>query len=102
MTLAKDLATGGEVMKARGIICTDPEPPKVWTRNVTARFRIKTDRIELRGVEQSATMFLNVTWAGEMPKRGDCVEIVGAAQNLEPPRNPGQFDVAAYLRRQGV
>jgi ComEC/Rec2-related protein len=102
MGLAKDLATGGQVMLARGIICTDPEPPKVWTRNVTARFRMKTESIEFRGARRPAAILMNVTWAGEMPARGDCVEIVGATQNLPPSRNPGQFDVAAYLRRQGV
>jgi ComEC/Rec2-related protein len=100
--LAKDLGTSNEVIRARGVICTDPEPPKVWTRNVTARFRMKTDTIEVRGSPRATALLLNVTWAGEMPQQGDRVEMIGAAQNLAPPRNPGQFDVAAYLRRQGV
>ena len=73
MGVAKDLATGGEVMLARGIICTDPEPPKIWTRNVTARFRMKTERIDFRGAWRPVPILMNVTWAGEMPLRGDFI-----------------------------
>ena len=102
MTLAKELRAGPEVMRVRGIITTEPEAPKVWTRNVTARFRLKTESIEWRDLTRDIPLLLNVTWAGEMPKAGDRVEIVGAAQNIAARRNPGQFDLGNYLRRQGV
>jgi competence protein ComEC len=41
-------------------------------------------------------------WSGESPVYGDRVRISGMAQALESPRNPGQFDVAGWLSRQGV
>lgn len=35
-------------------------------------------------------------------KEGESVELLGRLEPLRPPRNPGAFDWAAYLRRQGV
>jgi competence protein ComEC len=41
-------------------------------------------------------------WSAKPPVYGDRVRISGTAQRIEPPRNPGQFDVSQWLSRQGV
>ena len=44
-----------------------------------------------------------VKWAGESPAYGDRVSIQGEAiRSPEPPRNPGEFDYAAYMNRLGI
>ena len=47
----------------------------------------------------NATWF--VRWRGA-PKFGDELKLSGMAQPVEPPRNPGQFDMRSYLARHDV
>jgi competence protein ComEC len=101
--LAREFAEGPRVVRATGIVWDEPEKPAVWTRNVTARFRLKLESLTLAGGKRPAEVFVNVAWAGaDVPAYGDRVSLTGSAANLAGPRNPGQFDVAAYAQRQGV
>ena len=100
--LAEQLVSGPRVIRATGIVWNEPEKPVVWSRNVTARFRLKVVFLELGGAAREANLLVNVSWAGEMPEYGDRVSLVGSIKNLEGPRNFGQFDFASYSRRQGV
>jgi competence protein ComEC len=100
--LSEQLVSGPRVIHATGIVWNEPEKPLVWSRNVTARFRLKVETLELDGAAREANLLVNVFWAGEMPAYGDRVSLVGSVRNLEGPRNPGQFDFADYSRRQGV
>ena len=101
--LAREFAEGPRVVRATGIVWDEPEKPAVWTRNVTARFRLKLESLTLAGGERAAEVFVNVAWAGaDVPAYGDRVSLTGSAANLAGPRNPGQFDAAAYAQRQGV
>jgi competence protein ComEC len=43
-----------------------------------------------------------VRWRGSAPVYGDRVRIVGSAQRVDGPRNPGEFDFARWLSRQGI
>jgi competence protein ComEC len=43
-----------------------------------------------------------VRWHGDAPGYGDRVRIAGSAQVVEGPRNPGEFDSARWLSRQGI
>jgi competence protein ComEC len=100
--LSAQMVSGPRVIHATGIVWNEPEKPAVWSRNVTARFRLKVDSLELDGAARRANLLVNVSWAGEMPEYGDRVSLVGSIKNLEGPRNPGQFDFANYSRRQGI
>ena len=100
--LAREFADGPRVVQAVGIVWDEPEKPTVWTRNITARFRLKLESLTLAGAARGADIFVNVAWAGEVPAYGDRVALTGRAANLAGPRNPGQFDAAAYAQRQGV
>jgi competence protein ComEC len=46
--------------------------------------------------------FVQVRSVGEKPATGDRVRIRGLARPMMPPRNPGEFDEAAWSARQGV
>jgi competence protein ComEC len=100
--LSERLISGPRVVRATGIVWNEPEKPAVWSRNVTARFRLKVGSLEMDGAAREADLLVNVSWAGEMPAYGDRVSLVGFIKNIEAPRNPGQFDFASYSRRQGV
>ena len=100
--LSRDIASGPRVVRATGVVWNEPEKPATWSRDVTARFRLRVESLEIDGTTQPVNVLMNAAWAGAMPAYGDRVSITGAASNLEEKRNPGQFDAAAYQRRQGI
>lgn len=100
--LAAGFDRGSRVVRATGVVWSEPEPPQVWSRTVSARFRLKLESIERDGVASPCDALLNVSWSGAMPTYGDRVEVIGSAQNIAPVRNPGQFDGPSYLRRLGL
>ena len=100
--LASEFTDGNRVVRATGIVWSEPEKPAFWSRNVTAYFRLKLESIEIAGRVRHPEAVVNVSWAGTMPAYGDRVEFTASACNLEPARNPGQVDFTGYLRRQGI
>ena len=101
--LAREFAAGPRVVQATGIVWDEPEKPSYFTLHTTCRFRLKLASISLGGVVRPSDVVVNVSWAGkEIPAYGDRVSLTGSAANLEPTRNPGQFDFTGYERRQGV
>jgi len=100
--LARVLGNGPRVVRATGVVWSDPEKPVTASRTVTARFRVKLESLSLDDVAWPGSLLVNVSWAGPFPAYGDRVSFIGSIANLEPPRNPGQFDFAGYQRRQGV
>ncbi len=51
--------------------------------------------IDDRPISTGAQMI--VDWNGPPPSLGDRFRVIGAARNVPPARNPGQFDVASWL-----
>ena len=101
--LAREFASGPRVAQATGIVWDEPEKPASFSRHTTARFRLKLESLSLAGETRASGVLVNVSWAGkEMPAYGDRVSLTGSASNLDPVRNPGQFDFTAYQQRQGV
>ncbi|MCE9611102.1 MAG: ComEC/Rec2 family competence protein [Chthoniobacter sp.] len=101
--LAREFAAGPRVVRVTGIVWEEPEPPAFWSRTVKARFRMKLESISFADEARAADSLVEVSWAGEqIPVYGDRVSLTGSGTNLEPTRNPGQFDAAAYAQRQGV
>ena len=101
--LAREFADGPRVVGVTGIVWDEPETPAVWTRNLTARFRLRLESLTVAGRTRATDVLVNVAWAGAViPAYGDRVSLTGSAANLAGARNPGQFDAAAYAQRQGV
>ena len=101
-TLAQALVDHPRVIQAKGIVWNEPQTPTFWSRHITARFRLRLESIRLGDHTSSSSGFINVAWAGPVPAYGDRVIITGSASNLQPARNPGQFNAQAYANRQGV
>lgn len=100
--LAQLIGEGRSAVRAVGIVVDEPEPPKTWSPWVKAHFQLRLESLEIDGVQRPASCLMNVAWAAPLPRFGDRVELVAAAQNIAPVRNPGQFDLTRYLQRSGI
>jgi competence protein ComEC len=69
------------------------------TGNASFLMRLHQVKIADRDLETNATVF--VRWRGR-PNVGDELALFGTFQPIEPPRNPGEFDMRAYLARRDV
>ena len=100
--LAAEFADGDRVVRATGLVWSEPEKPAFWSRNITAQFRLKLEDLAIAGRMKHPAAIVNVTWAGPMPNYGDRVEFTASARNLAPARNPGPVDFTGYLNRQDI
>src|SRR5438874_196862 len=80
-----------------GIVTTEPKIEA--TGNASFLMRMHQAKIAGQNFETNATVF--VRWRGR-PNVGDKVALFGTFQPIEPPRNPGEFDMRAYLARRDV
>ncbi|HEX8311872.1 MAG TPA: ComEC/Rec2 family competence protein [Chthoniobacteraceae bacterium] len=100
--LAREFTAGSKVVQATGVVWSEPIAPKTWSKHTTCRFRLKLESIMAGGAMRTSDALVEVHWAAAPPAYGDRVELRAGAANVEPVRNPGQFDFPGYLRRQGV
>ena len=100
--LATQFADGNQVVRATGIVWSEPQKPAFWSRDVTAQFRLKLESLEHAGDISHPNATVNASWAGAMPAYGDRVSFTASARNLAPARNPGTVDFTAFLRREGI
>src|SRR6266566_1131628 len=90
---------GAETRPANVIGIVTTEPKIEATGNASFLLRLHKARINGQDFETNATVF--VRWRGR-PNVGDEVALFGTFQPIEPPRNPGEFDMRAYLARRDV
>ena len=100
--LEATLAAGPRVATVWGIVISDPEPLAYSSRKRSGMFRLQVEQMEIGDVSSRCKTRLAVTWSGPLPVYGDRVRLRGSLQPLLPSRNPGEFEYAAYLRRQGI
>jgi competence protein ComEC len=100
--LESALIAGPRVATASGVVISEPERLPYFSKKRTGTFRLRLDRLEIAESGFECGSKLAVTWSGPLPVYGDRVRIRGSLQPLEIPRNPGEFDYADYLRRQGI
>lgn len=100
--LAQELEGGRRVVQVSGVVWTQPEPPKTWSKRTSARFLLKVESLEISGTKWQPNALMEVHWSGPVPAYGDRVELRASAANISPVRNPGQFDWPAYQRRLGI
>jgi competence protein ComEC len=95
--LADELGNRPRVVTATGYVVTEPKiAPSGF-----ATFLLKLKSIEFEGRKQSAHAVWQVRWKGTS-EFGDEVKLFGIAEVIPPPRNPGEFDMRAYLARHDV
>jgi len=90
---------GAETRPANVIGIVTTEPKIEVTGNASFLLRLHKARINGQDFQTNATVF--VRWRGR-PNVGDELALFGTFQPIEPPRNPGEFDMRAYLARRDV
>jgi len=95
--LVAKLGERPRVVTAVGYVITEPKiAPSGF-----ATFLLKLKSIEFEGKKESTEAVWQVRWKG-MSEFGDELKLFGNAEPIAPPRNPGEFDMRAYLARHDV
>ena len=95
--LAQQLGDRPRVVTATGSVITEPKiAPSGF-----ATFLLKLSLIEFEGRKQSTSAVWQVRWKGA-PEFGDELKLFGNAELIASPRNPGEFDMRAYLARHDI
>jgi competence protein ComEC len=95
--LAHGLGERPRVVTAIGCVITEP---KIGASGF-ATFLLKLRSVEFEGKKESTGAVWQVRWKGA-PEFGDELKLSGTAEPIAPPRNPGEFDVHAYLARHDI
>src|SRR5213594_4461391 len=95
--LADELGSRPRIVTAIGSVITEP---KIASSGF-ATFLLKLKSIEFEDRKQSTCAVWQVRWKGA-PEFGDELKFFGTAEPIPPPRNPGEFDMRAYLARRDV
>jgi ComEC/Rec2-related protein len=93
------LSQGVQIVHVTGIVTTDPVSAGYAYHTPHSRFDIRVTSIDAGG---GAPFEAEVYWSGPPPDWGDEVTLVATIAPVAPPRNPGEFDLAAYLARKGI
>jgi ComEC/Rec2-related protein len=95
--LADKLGSRPRVVAAIGSVISEPKiAPSGF-----ATFLLKLKSIEFEDRKQSTRAVWQVRWKSA-PEFGDELKFFGTAEPIPPPRNPGEFDMRAYLARRDV
>src|SRR5437867_746883 len=97
LQLAADLSDRPRVVNAVGFVTSEPKVAP----NGFASFLFSLESIQFEGKTRPTYATLLVRWRGN-PEFGDELKLFGIAEPVAPPRNPGEFDMRAYLARQDV
>jgi len=97
LRLAAELTERPRVVSTIGFVTSEPK----IAPNGFVTFLFKLESIEFAGEIRSTATTLFVRWRGN-PEFGDELKLFGIAEPIAPPRNPGEFDMCAYLARQDV
>jgi ComEC/Rec2-related protein len=97
LRLAARLGERPRVINVTGVVTDEP---KVGA-NGFATFLLKLKSVDLEGETLSTTATFLVRWRGQA-SIADELKLFGIAEPVAPPRNPGEFDMRAYLARLDV
>ena len=97
LRLAARLGERARILGATGFVTSEP---KTNTNGFTT-FLFKLESIQFEGKTFANNATLLVRWPGN-PELSDELRIFGVAEPIEPPRNPGEFDMRSYLARQDI
>ncbi len=95
--LAARLGTRNRAVTVTGDVVTEPKT----MGSGSATFLLQLRSIRLEGNNEPSNAVLFVRWRGPV-KFGDELQLFGIAEPIGPPRNPGEFDMRAYLKREDV
>jgi competence protein ComEC len=97
LELARSLGEEPRPVTVRGTVITEP---KISERGA-ASFLVEAASIEIDGETRPCRAKFFTRWRHAV-ELGDEVRLFGTAQKIEGPRNPGEFDLRAYVTREDV
>jgi competence protein ComEC len=89
-------------VQATGVVTSDPLPAGYAFHTIHSRFEVDVTGITCDGRSLVTRFPAQVYWTGPPPMWGDEVTLAAAISQVPLPRNPGEFDPAAYLARKGI
>jgi ComEC/Rec2-related protein len=95
--LTRQLASERLAIVARGTVVSEP---RVSVRGVNS-FEFRLREIERDGRTESTNAAILARWRGDV-HYGDALQLFGVIGPMEPPRNPGEFHMRAYLARKDI
>lgn len=96
--LARQIQGREWLVEAEGVVASEP---RILSEKFSSfELRLRRLRVDDRNSTPPATIL--VTWPGTPPAYGDVVRATGTLGPIAPPRNPGQFDFAAWCARKGI
>src|SRR5215470_8204058 len=95
--LVNKLGGRPRIVTAVGCVITEPK----IAASGFATFLFKLRSIEFEGRTEPTRAVWQVRWKGA-PEFCDELKLFGTAEPIAPPRNPGEFDMHAYLARHDV
>ncbi len=97
LQLAREWGEQRRAMSVEGSVTTEP----TLSARGTSSFHLRLHWYEHDRERHASPATILVRWKGEV-QFGDAVQIFGVAQPIDGPRNPGEFDMRAYLARRDV
>lgn len=97
LRLARELGKQPQPLTVVGTVISEP---RISARGL-ASFLFRLESLEREGATFNSNATLSVRWRGEA-EIGDRLQLFGVAEPVAPPRNPGEFNMRAYLARQDV
>ncbi len=96
------LSDGISLVHATGIVTSDPVPAGFAFHAPHFRFEIDVTGLRFDGQALETHFPAQVSWTGPPPAWGDAVTLTAVISRVPGPRNPAEFDVPAYLARNGI
>jgi ComEC/Rec2-related protein len=95
--LSKRLGERARPVTVTGVVASEPK----ITPNDFTTLLLQLDSIDFGGHQESCAATIQARWKGN-PSLGDRIRLRGIVEAIPPPRNPGEFDLRAYLARCDV
>ena len=95
--LAARLGPRSRALNVGGAVIT--EPKTLGSGSTT--FLLHLQWIQFEGNTEASEATILVRWRGAV-EFGDELQLFGIAEPIGPPRNPGEFDMRSYLKREDV
>jgi ComEC/Rec2-related protein len=96
------LSQGVSVVHATAIVTSEPVPSGYAFRDEHYRFDVRVTEVARQGQTWKTDFPAEVDWVGTVPAWGDQIAFSASIAPLASPRNPGEFNLAAYLARKGI
>ena len=96
------LSQGASLIHATAVVTSDPVAAGYAFHSLHTRFEARVTQLVCDNRTYSTPFPAELYWAGTPPEWGDEITFTGTISPEPSPRNPGEFNLAAYLARKGI